>query len=607
MTAGAIDNAELINDRPPSIGRMFLTRVEQTPDREAFRYPSGTGWSSLTWRQMKDRVWHISAGLLSLGIDNEDRVSIAASTRVEWVLVDLAINSIGAATTTVYPSTNPEDVSHILSDSDTKVAVAEDQEQVSKILEHKDQLPELTKIVVMDGNGDDDMVITLDQLEQLGRELLEQTPAAVDDALAKVGPETLATLVYTSGTGGRPKGVRLVNDNWVYEGVAVDALNILSADDVQYQWLPLSHVFGKTLQAIQLRVGFATAIDGNLDHIVDNLGVVKPTFMAGAPRIFEKVRAKVITGVEEEGGLKKKIFDWAFGVGFKVSELRQAGKEPSGLLAFQHGLADKLVFSKIKARMGGRIRFFISGSAKLSQDVSEWFHAADMLVLEGYGLTETSAAIFVNLPERNRFGTVGPALPGTEVKIANDGEILVRGGAVMRGYHNLPELTADTLTDDGWLHTGDIGELEDGFLRITDRKKDLIKTSGGKYIAPLKVEVIFKAVCPYASQIVVHGDGRNYCTALITLDPDAIEEWAKHNNLGGTPYEQLTQSPQVRQMVQERVDQLNARLDRWETIKKFEILPHDLTIESGDLTPSMKVKRKAVEKRYMDVLDGMYT
>ncbi|WP_207782859.1 AMP-dependent synthetase/ligase [Phytoactinopolyspora limicola] len=586
---------------------MFLTRVEQTPDREAFRYPSGTGWSSLTWRQMKDRVWHISAGLLSLGIDNEDRVSIAASTRVEWVLVDLAINSIGAATTTVYPSTNPEDVSHILSDSDTKVAVAEDQEQVSKILEHKDQLPELTKIVVMDGNGDDDMVITLDQLEQLGRELLEQTPAAVDDALAKVGPETLATLVYTSGTGGRPKGVRLVNDNWVYEGVAVDALNILSADDVQYQWLPLSHVFGKTLQAIQLRVGFATAIDGNLDHIVDNLGVVKPTFMAGAPRIFEKVRAKVITGVEEEGGLKKKIFDWAFGVGFKVSELRQAGKEPSGLLAFQHGLADKLVFSKIKARMGGRIRFFISGSAKLSQDVSEWFHAADMLVLEGYGLTETSAAIFVNLPERNRFGTVGPALPGTEVKIANDGEILVRGGAVMRGYHNLPELTADTLTDDGWLHTGDIGELEDGFLRITDRKKDLIKTSGGKYIAPLKVEVIFKAVCPYASQIVVHGDGRNYCTALITLDPDAIEEWAKHNNLGGTPYEQLTQSPQVRQMVQERVDQLNARLDRWETIKKFEILPHDLTIESGDLTPSMKVKRKAVEKRYMDVLDGMYT
>ncbi|NDL56731.1 AMP-dependent synthetase/ligase [Phytoactinopolyspora mesophila] len=607
MTAGATDLAELVKDRPPSIGRMFLDRVEATPDREAYRYPAGGGWSSLTWKQTKDRVWRIGAGLISLGVDYEERVSIAASTRVEWILADLAINSIGAATTTVYPSTNPDDVSHILSDSDTKIAIAEDSEQVQKILEHRDDLPSMTKIVVIDGDSDDDAVITLAQLEELGRELLEQNPTAVDDALEKVGPETLATLVYTSGTGGRPKGVLLVNDNWVYEGVAADVLNILSVDDLQYLWLPLSHVFGKTLEAIQLRVGFATAVDGDLDRIVDNLGVVQPTFMAGAPRIYEKVRAKVTTGVEEEGGAKKKIFDWAFGVGYKVSALRQDGKEPSGLLAFQHGLADKLVFSKIKARMGGRIRFFISGSAKLSKDVAEWFHAADMLILEGYGLTETSAAIFVNLPHSYRFGTVGPPLPGTEVKIADDGEVLVRGAAIMRGYHNLPEISAESFTEDGWFRTGDIGELEDGFLRITDRKKDLIKTSGGKYIAPLKIEVIFKAVSPYASQIVVHGDGRNYCTALVTLDPEAIGDWAKHNDLGELAYEDLTKHPKVREMVQGHIDQLNARLDRWETIKNFEILPHDLTIESGDLTPSMKVKRKAVEKRYMDVLDSMYT
>lgn len=607
MTAGTMESADLVQNRPPSIGRMFLERVEATPDREAYRYPVDGGWASLTWQQTKERVWRVAAGLLSLGLEHEQRVAIASSTRVEWILADLAINSVGAATTTVYPSTNPEDVAHILSDSTARIVFAEDDHQVAKVLEHRDDLPELTHVVVFDGVGDGELVLSLDRLEELGRKKLEQDPTAVDDALAQVGPETLATLVYTSGTGGRPKGVLLVNDNWVYEGVAVDALKILSVDDVQYLWLPLSHVFGKTLEAIQLRVGFATAVDGDLDRIVDNLGVVRPTFMAGAPRIFEKVRARVMTTAVEEGGVKKKIFDWAFGVGHQVSRLRQQGDEPGGLLAVQFRLADKLVFSKVKARLGGRIRFFISGSAKLSQEVAEWFHAADMLILEGYGLTETSAAIFVNRPGNNRFGTVGPPLPGTEVKIADDGEVLVRGPAVMRGYHNLPELTAESLDEDGWYHTGDVGELEDGFLRVTDRKKDLIKTSGGKYIAPQKIEVIFKAVSPQASQIVVHGDGRNYCTALITLDPDALAEWAQQRGLDHLAYADLTQTPEVRELVQGHIDELNARLDRWETIKKFEILPHDLTIESGDLTPSLKVKRKMVEKRYMDVLDQLYT
>ncbi|WP_129666460.1 AMP-dependent synthetase/ligase [Phytoactinopolyspora endophytica] len=607
MTAGTMESPQLPKDRPPSIGRMFLERVEKTPDREAYRFPEGGGWSSLSWRQTKERVWGIGAGLLALGVEHEQRVSIASSTRIEWILADLAINSIGAATTTVYPSTNPEDVSHILSDSGTKIAFAEDDEQVEKILEHYADLPELGKVVVIDGEGDGDKVITLEDLETLGREHLEKEPTAVDDALAAVGPETLATLVYTSGTGGRPKGVHLVNDNWVYEGVAADSLGFVDLNDLQYLWLPLSHVFGKTLEAIQLRVGFPTAVDGDLDRIVENLGVVKPTFMAGAPRIFEKVRAKVITGVEEEGGAKKKIFDWAFGVGRKVSVLQQQGKRPSGLLAFQYGLADRLVFSKIKGRLGGNIRFFISGAAKLSQDVAEWFHAAGMTILEGYGLTETSAAVAVNTPSKKRFGTVGAPFPGTEVKIADDGEVLLRGGAVMRGYHSLPDLTAEVLTEDGWFRTGDIGELEDGFLRITDRKKDFIKTSGGKYVAPQRIEVIFKAVSPQASQIVVHGDGRNYCTALVTLDPEAIEDWAKHNGLGELSYEELTRSPKVRELIQGHIDELNARLDRWETIKKFDILPHDLSIESGDMTPSMKVRRKAVEKRYMDVLDRMYS
>lgn len=609
MSLGTTDQADLVAVRPASVGRMFLDRVEATPSREAYRYPSGSGWSSLTWDETKDRVWAFAAGLLDLGVEHEQRVAIAATTRIEWILADLAINVIGAATTTVYPTTTPEDVAYILSDSDTRVVFAENAEQVAKVLEQRAELPQLTRIVVFDDDvvdSHDGLVITLAELDERGRALLAERPDAVDVALEAVGPETLATLIYTSGTTGRPKGVRLVNDNWVYEGVAVDAHKILSVDDVQYLWLPLSHSFGKTLEAIQLRIGFATAVDGNLDNIVENLGVVKPTFMAGAPRIFEKVRSRVITGVDNEGGPKAKIFAWAFGVGAKVSKLRQNGQEPTGLLKFQYGLADKLVFSKIKARLGGNIRFFVSGAAALSRDVAEWFHAAGMLILEGYGLTETSAACFVNVPWDCRFGTVGPPLPGTEVKIADDGEILVRGPVVMRGYHKLPDVTAEVLDSDGWFHTGDIGELADGYLRVTDRKKDLIKTSGGKYVAPQKIEIIFKAVSPHSSQIVVHGDTRNYCVALITLDPEAIADWAEHHDLGGRSYEELTAAPEVRALIQGQIDELNARLERWETIKKFEILPADLSIEGGDITPSLKVKRKAVEKRYMAVLDSMY-
>jgi long-chain acyl-CoA synthetase len=600
--------AKLTTERPASVGQMLVDRVAATPAREAYRYLSGAGgWSSLTWQDTKDRVWAIGAGLISLGVEPEERVAIASSTRIEWILADLAINSIGAATTTIYPTTTADDVAYILSDSQSKVVIAEDEEQAAKVLGGRDTLPDLVKIVILDGSVDDEFVMTLSELEEQGRSLLADRPSAVDETLATVTPETLATLVYTSGTTGRPKGVRLVNDNWTYEAQAIDELQILGPDDVQYLWLPLSHVFGKVLEVIQMRIGFATAVDGNLDRIVDNLSEVKPTFMAGAPRIFEKVRARVTAVAHSEGGAKAKIFDWAFGVGHRVSELRQAGKQPSGLLSLQHKLADTLVFSKVKARMGGNIRFFISGSAKLSREVGQWFDAAGLVVLEGYGLTETSAGTFVNVPHDNRIGTVGPPMPGTEVAIADDGEILLRGPGNMRGYHRLEQATSEVLDDDGWLHTGDIGEVEAGYLRVTDRKKDLIKTSGGKYVAPQKIEVIFKAVSPHANEIIVHGDGRNYCTALITLDEEAIIEWAGQNDLASATYSDLMVSARVRELVQSQIDDLNARLERWETIKKFEILPNMLTIEEGEITPSLKVRRKTVEQKYMDVLDTMYS
>jgi long-chain acyl-CoA synthetase len=583
---------------------MLSRRVAASPSKEAFRYVEDDRWISLSWSQTKDKIFQLAAGLLSLGIGPEDRVAIASNTRMEWVLADLAIMSAAGATTTIYPSTQHEDVCYVLADSQSKVVIAEDDLQVEKVVDHLDELPELLQIVQLDGKVDHPKVIGWADLEKLGREHLDAHPTAVDDVIAAIGPEDLATLIYTSGTTGRPKGVRLVQDCWTYLGASVEAFDIISADDLQYLWLPLSHVFGKALIAIQLYIGFTTAVDGRIDKIVENLAEVKPTFMCGAPRIFEKVRARVITTAAH--GVKAKIFDWAFGVGRKVSPVRLAGEEPSGILALQYRLADRLVFSKIKARMGGKIRFFVSGSAPLNSEVQEWFHATGLLVLEGYGLTETSAVSCVNNPRATRFGTVGPPIPGTQVRIADDGEILVKGPGVMRGYHNAAEATAEALKD-GWFATGDIGQLgEKGYLRITDRKKDLIKTSGGKYIAPQKVEGVLKAVCPYLSQVLVHADGRKYATALITLDPEAIEGWAKEEGLSYSSVAELAGSQEVHDLIDGFVAQGNQELERWETIKKFEILATELSVDEGEVTPSLKVRRKAVEKKYADVLNSMY-
>ena len=605
--------AERMSAAPDSFGAMFTERVRESGSAEAFRSRDASGtWVSQSWAQTGEQVDQVAAGLVALGVQPGDRVAIASGTRLEWIVADLAISCAGAATTTIYPTSTPDDVEHILRDSGSTVVIAEDAAQLDKVRAHWTALPGLAAVVLVDDsaiatNGGDDRILSLTALRQKGSALLAEQPDVVAERTAAVRPDDLATLIYTSGTTGRPKGVRLRHSCWVYEGLAVDATGVLGPDDLHYLWLPLSHSFGKVLLANQLATGFATAVDGDLDALVDNLAVVRPTIMAGAPRIYEKVHARVVTQAQAGGGLKLKIFDWAFGVGRQVSAIRQAGGQPSGLLAAQHALASKLVFSKLKDRFGGRIRYFVSGAAALSQEIGEWFHAADIVILEGYGLTETSAGSFVNRPGHYRFGTVGLPFPGTEVRLASDGEVLLRGPGVMDGYHNLPDETAEVLDDSGWFRTGDIGEITDeGFLRITDRKKDLIKTSGGKYVAPQNLESRFKAICPFASQVVVHGDGRNFVSALITLDEEAILGWAASHQLAGRGYREVVSSPEVHRLVGGYVDQLNATVGRWETIKKFEVLPADLTVEDGDLTPSMKLKRRAVERKYADVLDGFY-
>ncbi|NHA68926.1 AMP-dependent synthetase/ligase [Phycicoccus flavus] len=603
----------ILERRAQSVGHLFRDRVAASADRPAFLHavPSGDGedWVTVTWREADEVVRELGAGIIALGVEPEDRVAIASGTRYEWALADLAIMVAGAATTTIYPTTIADDVAFILSDSGTKVVFAENAEQLEKLRSIRDRAPGVGKVVLMEGAPDgDDWTLTLDELRRLGREYLDGDPGAVDARIDATRADQLATIIYTSGTTGRPKGVRLPHSCWTYEGAAVEAIDIIREDDLQYLWLPLAHVFGKNLLTLPLQIGFATAIDGRIDKIVDNLAVVKPTFMGAAPRIFEKAYARVQMMMEEEGGLKLKLFRAASDTGRQVSELRERGEAPSGLLARKHAVLDKLVGSKIRDRFGGNVRFFISGSAALNQDVARWFDGMGMLVAEGYGLTETSAASFVNRIRAYRYGTVGWQLPGIDVRIAEDGEVLLRGPGNMEGYHNNPEATAETIDADGWLHTGDIGELDErGFLRITDRKKDLFKTSGGKYVAPAVIESTFKGLCPYASQLIVHGADRNFVSALVTLDPDAMEGWAAQHGMAGRPYAEVVSSDACREMVQGYVDELNAGLNRWETIKKFTILEHDLSIEDGELTPSLKLKRKVVAEKYKPLLDAHYS
>jgi long-chain acyl-CoA synthetase len=619
------DTQTLIENRPPSVAGLFLERVAATPDAEAYRYPvpaaSGQGpddWKSLSWAQAAERVYAVAAGLIELGVQPEQRVALASSTRIEWILADLGIMCAGAATTTIYPQTNADESAYILSDSESRVLIAEDATQLAKAVEKRAELPDLTHVVVIDPAGLEsvetgDWILTLDELEKRGAARLESDPELIKGRVAAITKEQLATLIYTSGTTGRPKGVRLPHDNWSYMAKATAATGLINGEDVQYLWLPLAHVFGKVLTSGQIEVGHVTAVDGRVDKIIENLPVVQPTYMAAVPRIFEKVYNGIANKARAGGGAKYKIFQWAAGVAREYAKVAQDNFRRTGTasvpfaLGAKHKVADALVYAKIREAFGGNLRACVSGSVALAPEIGFFFSGAGIHILEGYGLTESSAASFVNPGEAYRTGTVGKPLPGTEVRIAEDGEILLRGPGIMEGYHGLPEKTAEVLEPDGWFHTGDIGELSpDGYLRITDRKKDLFKTSGGKYVSPTEAEGQFKAVCPYVSNILVHGADRNFCTALIALDEVSILGWAEENGLGGRTYAEVVAAPETVALVDGYVQQLNEGLQKWQTIKKFRLLPRDLDVEHGEITPSLKLKRPVVEREYKHLLDEMY-
>ncbi len=597
-------------DDARSLADLFLRRVALAPEDTAFAYPEGDGFRALSWRQTAQRAFAIAAGLRALGVAPGSCCAILSNTRLEWVLADLGITCAGAVTATVYPASTPDECAYILADSGCVAVFVEDRIQLAKLANVRARVPQLRAVVLIEGArepGDGDDLLPLAELEARGAAQERAQPGEIERTARALGPRDLATRIYTSGTTGTPKGVELEHECWLGVADGIDSLCILRARDHQYLWLPLSHAFGKLLVAAQFRIGFSSSVDGRIPKLMENLERVRPTFMAAPPRIFEKLHGRVVLGAQQGGRLRAALFGWAMAVGRRVSVRRQAQRGLGPLLGLQRAIADRLVYSRLRARFGGRLRYFVSGSAPLSAEIGEFFDAMGLLILEGYGLTECGGAASVNRPEEFRFGTVGRVLKGVEYKLAEDGELLLRGRTLMRGYRNLPTETAEVLDAEGWLHTGDIASADElGRLAITDRKKDLIKTSGGKYVAPNKLESRLKSLSPYISQVVVHGDRRNFCSALITLDADTIAGWQKEHGLEGLSYAELTRHTEAIELVQQAVDDLNATLASYETIKRFVLLSRDLTVEEGELTPSMKVKRRVVEQKNRALLDSMY-
>jgi long-chain acyl-CoA synthetase len=539
-------------------------------------------------------VDELANGLLAIGVRKGDSFGILAQTTLEWALFDFALGLIGAVGAAIYANSSPKDCCYVLEHSDAVGVLVEDEDQRAKVaglgLEHVISFAEL------------------DELRARGRDHAASHPRALREAEAAVGEDHLFTFIYTSGTTGPPKACMIRHRNYYAMAAVVDEIDDFTmADDTMLLYLPLAHNFGRLMHLQGPYVGFTLAFLPDPMRAAEALKAVKPTLFPSVPRVFEKVHTAVLAKFDEETGAKRKIVDWALDVGRKASERRAAGKPLGALLGAQHRLADRLVYSKVKANLGGNFRIGISGGAPLAKEIAEFFHSLDVLILEGYGLTECTTAASVNRPSRFRFGTVGPALPGTELRIADDGEVMIKSPTVFAGYYKDEEATREILADDGWLRSGDIGELdEDGFLSITDRKKDIIVTAGGKNVAPQNLENELKA-SKYVSQALVVGDNRPYCIALITLDEPELVKWAHARGLKGElSLAALSQRDEVRDLVQPIVEHVNAEHSRYEQIKKFTILERDFTMADDEVTPTLKLKRRVAQDHFAGEIDALY-
>ncbi|MEE9189617.1 MAG: long-chain fatty acid--CoA ligase [Candidatus Neomarinimicrobiota bacterium] len=593
-----------------TIPSMFVETIKKYADKSAYFELINGEWKEYTFSDVGDLVEKFSAGLASLGIKKNDKIAIQSTNCPRWAISDYAITGLGAVTVTVYPTLISPQIQYILDDSDTQFVITQDQSQTDKVLKFIKDSPGLRGIIAMDDTHDpDSQIYGFQHVLDLGEKNIADNKFSFSESAETAQPDDLLTIIYTSGTTGNPKGVMLTHKNLVSNVIAGQAAIHFGSDDTFLSFLPLSHSFERMAgHFTAFSLGATTYYAESIDTVAENMVDVGPTIMISVPRFFEKVNARVIDKVSNDPALRQKIFWWAIGVGKKCAPYLQSNRKPSGFLGFKFKIADKLVFSKLKARVGGNLRFFVSGGAPLSKEVGEFFASANIPIIEGYGLTETSPVITANREELYKFGTVGAAVDGVEVKIAKDGEILCRGDNVMKGYYNNPEATKEVLDEDGWFYTGDIGEFdEDGYLKITDRKKSILVTSGGKNIAPAPLEIALTS-SKYIEQSLVIGDRRNFISALIVPSFEVLEEWALSNNIDfGGNRQTLCDHPKVMELYNKELESTMERFSHYERVKKCSLLAKEWTIESGETTPKLSVKRKVVEDNYASIIDAMYT
>jgi long-chain acyl-CoA synthetase len=592
---------------PGTLTQLFFDAAERYDRPDALQVKVNGGYQPISHRTVVERVRHVALGLQELGLARGDRVAIISENRPEWAIADFGCLTAGLTDVPVYPTLPAEQAQYVIADSGARVVFASTAEQVAKIAAVRAQLPAVTRVVTFAAERVPGADMTLAELERTGA--AAETPERLARYRAEsraAKPDDLATLIYTSGTTGAPKGVMLSHDNF-FSNVAAAARCIpFEGRDVALSFLPLSHVFERMGgHYLMWHTGTSIAYAESVDTVANDMGLVRPTLMLSVPRLYEKMYARVLENAMAGGAAKQRIFFWARGVADRWADERLAGREPAGLLALQYRIAQKLVFSKLKARTGGNLRYFVSGGAPLSPEINKFFYAAGLVILEGYGLTETSPVIAVNTPTAFRLGTVGRPVDGVEVRIAPDGEILTRGPHVMLGYYNKPEETAAMIDADGWLHTGDIGRLEDGFLRITDRKKDIIVTAGGKNIAPQPIEGRIKTN-KFVLQAVMLGDRRPFPILLIVPNHENLEKWAREEGLTWSSTAELLALPAVKEKMEREVHGQLHGLASFETPKKIALIEHDFTIDRGELTPKLSVKRKVVEERYRSAIEELY-
>ena len=599
-----------------NLAEMFFDRAATRSGRPRYRVKRDGAWQEVGWSDVTAAVREIAAGLLEGGLAAGDKVAILSGTRPEWVEADLAVYSCGGVTVPIYQSSLPHECGYILANSESRVCFVENAKQLAKIravqrdgfeIDGQRADIDVARLILMEGDPDGDDVIRLGDLRARGRAALARVQSVIDQRVAGVGRDDLATIVYTSGTTGPPKGVMQTHGNHLSAIEAVSALGLAHEGEVDFFFLPLAHSFARMIEYYGLWVGTITAFATSVDVLTHEIAETRPHLIPSVPRIYEKIYARILGNRQSAGFVQGAIFDWAMSVGRQRSAHVQRGAALPLLLSLQAVLAHQLVFSRIHQVLGGRVRLMVSGGAPLAREIMEFFHAIGLLILEGYGLTETTPILTCNRPDRFKFGTVGPALDIVDLRLAPDGEILAKAPNIALGYYKRPEATAESWNHAGWFHTGDIGEIDaEGFLRITDRKKDLIKTSGGKYVAPQNIENLLKTQL-HISQAVVIGDNRKYCVALLTLDLDEVERFAAAEGLTlGSP-DEVSRHPRIAELIDREVQEVNKRLASYESIKYFRILPRDFSQEAGELTPSLKVKRKVVTERYRDVIEEMYS